>query len=209
MRTTNKLRALGLGAALVGWSLIAPRLPQRWHPLPHTVLGALAVAGARGRLGLRPPALWRGLRFGLAAALAAALGVAATTTHGRVRLAMADRELPPSAARWLLVGIPLGTVFAEETAYRGVLGTAATSGFGRTAGRLLQAVSFGLSHLADARRAGEPLLPTVLVTGLAGWVFGWLYDRSGSIVAPMLAHLAVNEAGAVAALIVQRGRVTD
>jgi membrane protease YdiL (CAAX protease family) len=46
----------------------------------------------------------------------------------------------------------------------------------------------------------------VLVTGLAGWVFGWLYERSGSLIAPMLVHLAVNEAGALAALAVQNTR---
>jgi membrane protease YdiL (CAAX protease family) len=33
---------------------------------------------------------------------------------------------------------------------------------------------------------------------------GWLYARSGSLAAPMLVHLAINEAGAVAALAVQR-----
>jgi uncharacterized protein len=63
-----------------------------------------------------------------------------------------------------------------------------------------------LSHIADARSTGKPVVPTVLVTGLAGWVFGWLYERSGSLIAPMLAHLAVNEAGAVAALAVQKTR---
>ena len=46
---------------------------------------------------------------------------------------------------------------------------------------------------------------TVVATGLAGWVFALLAERSGSLLAPMLAHLAINEAGAVAALIVQRG----
>jgi len=46
----------------------------------------------------------------------------------------------------------------------------------------------------------------VLATGLAGWAFGWLADRSGSLAAPMLAHLAINEAGAVAAVAVQRRR---
>ena len=35
----------------------------------------------------------------------------------------------------------------------------------------------------------------MLVTGIAGWLFGWLADRSGSLAAPMLAHLAINEAG--------------
>jgi hypothetical protein len=45
---------------------------------------------------------------------------------------------------------------------------------------------------------------TVVVTGLAGWLFGWLAQRSGSLAAPMLAHLAINEAGALAALAAQR-----
>ena len=42
-----------------------------------------------------------------------------------------------------------------------------------------------------------------MVTALAGWAFGWLAERSGSLLAPVLAHLAINEAGAVAALAVQ------
>ena len=108
--------------------------------------------------------------------------------------------------QWLLLGIPLGTVASEEAAYRGALGTVAADAFGPAGGRLVQAAAFGLSHIADARATGEPVVPTVLVTGLAGWVFGWLYERSGSLIAPMLAHLAVNEAGAVAALSVQNSR---
>ena len=44
----------------------------------------------------------------------------------------------------------------------------------------------------------------MLVTGVAGWLFGWLAGRSGSVLAPVLVHLAINEAGAVAALAVQR-----
>jgi membrane protease YdiL (CAAX protease family) len=48
------------------------------------------------------------------------------------------------------------------------------------------------------------VLGTIAVTGLAGWVFGLLADRSGSLAAPMLAHLAINEAGAIAALAAQR-----
>ena len=88
--------------------------------------------------------------------------------------------------------------------YRGALRTVAARAFGRRGGRLLQASAFGLSHIVDARAAGEPIVGTVLVTGAAGWAFGWLADRSGSIVAPALAHLAINEAGAIAAVALQR-----
>lgn len=84
------------------------------------------------------------------------------------------------------------------------LATIGARAFGRSGGRILQAGAFGLSHIADARATGEPLVLTVLATGIAGWMFGWLADRSGSLAAPLLTHLAINEAGAVAAVLVQR-----
>jgi hypothetical protein len=95
-------------------------------------------------------------------------------------------------------------VWSEEAAFRAALGTVADGAFGPSWGRLVQATAFGLSHVSDARRTGEPVLGTVLVTGVAGWAFGWLYARSGSLAASMFAHLAINEAGALAALVVQR-----
>jgi membrane protease YdiL (CAAX protease family) len=121
-----------------------------------------------------------------------------------VRRSMAARDSPDSALTWLALRIPLGTVWAEEAGYRAALNTAAAQALGASGGRLLQAVTFGLSHIVDARAAGEPVAPTVAVTGAAGWLLGWLTDRSGSLAAPMLAHLAVNETAAVAALTVQR-----
>jgi membrane protease YdiL (CAAX protease family) len=83
------------------------------------------------------------------------------------------------------------------------LGTAAQQAFGDTWGRMFTAAVFGMSHVPDARAADESVPGTVLVTGTAGWGLSWLYAKSGSLAAPMLAHLAVNEAGAIAALAVQ------
>ena len=67
------------------------------------------------------------------------------------------------------------------------------------------------------RRSGCPMSPTPGPRGspwpapcwspaAAGWMFAWLYAKSGSLAAPMLAHLAINEAGAVAALAVRPAR---
>jgi membrane protease YdiL (CAAX protease family) len=148
--------------------------------------------------------LWSGIRYGLAAGGVAALGVAAVSTLPPVRRAMAERELPEHPGRWLLLSIPIGTVWPEEAAYRATLGTVAEAAFGPTRGRLLQAAAFGLWHIVDARVTGQPVIGTVLLTGVAGWFFGWLHARSGSLAAPMLVHLAVNEAAGLAALSVQR-----
>ena len=198
----SKFRAAGLAAALVGWSFAAPRV--RWHPVPNASLGTGLVAITRSPLGLRPPALWSGIRYGLAAGGAAALGVAAITALPPVQRAMAERDLPEHPVRWLLLGIPIGTVWPEEAAYRATLGTVAEAALGPTRGRVLQAMAFGLWHIVDARLTGQPVIGTVLLTGVAGWFFGWLHARSGSLAAPMLMHLAVNEASGLAALAVQR-----
>lgn len=200
----TRLRALSLAAALVGWSFVGPRLPAAWRaPLQAGAAGLLVLA-TRAPLGLSPPRLWAGARLGSAAGAVAAGAIAAATVVPSVRAAMAGRESPGSVPGWLLLRIPFGTVWAEEAAFRAALTAAASAAFGRPGGRLLQAASFGLSHVADARAAGDPVLGTVLVTGAAGWLFGWLAQLSGSLAAPMLVHLAINEAGAIAALVVRR-----
>lgn len=193
-----------MGTALVGWSFFGPRLPSAYRTPAQAAAGSLLALTAGVTLGFRPPLVWAGLRLGSAAAALVTATIAATTPVPKVRLSMSARELPESVPGWLAWHIPVGTVWAEEAAFRGALGDVAAKAFGPTRGRLLQAGAFGLSHIADARMVGEPLLPVVVVTGLAGWVFGWLAERSGSLVAPILVHLAINEAGAIAAVVVQR-----
>jgi uncharacterized protein len=199
----RQLRALCLAAALVVWSFVSPRLPAGWRVALQAGVGGLLVRVTGAPLGLRPPRLWAGLRLGSAAAAVAGTAIVATTAVPHVRRSMSVRELPASAPGWLLLRIPIGTVWAEEAAFRAALATVGSEAFGKSGGRLLQAVAFGLSHIADARATGEPMLATVLATGIGGWLFGWLADRSGSLAAPLLVHLAINEAGAVAALAVQ------
>jgi len=195
---------LPLAAGLVGWSFLSPRLPAVWRVALQAGVGGLLVLMTGAPLDLRPPRLWVGLRLGSAAAVAAVTAIAATTSVPVVRLSMFERELPASVPGWLVLRIPVGTVWAEEAAFRAALATVGSGAFGKSGGRLLQAAAFGLFHIADARATGEPVLATVLVTGIGGWLFGWLADRSGSLAAPLLVHLGINEAGAVAALAAQR-----
>ncbi|WP_207546069.1 CPBP family intramembrane glutamic endopeptidase, partial [Mycobacterium intracellulare] len=182
-RRSRQAYALSLAAALVGWSFAGPRLPSRWRMALQAGLGGALVLVTRAPLGLGPPRLWAGLRLGSAVAFSAASTVAATIRLPPVRQSMAVREPPASAPDWLLVRIPVGTVWSEESAFRGALATAGSAAFGRRGGRVLQAIAFGLSHIPDARATGEPVAATVLVTGIGGWLFGWLADRTGSLAA--------------------------
>ena len=198
-------RAVALAAALLGWSVLAPRLPGRWNPLPQLAFSAAIARLSPAPLGLTPPRLWKGLAWGSGAAAPVLVAIAAGAAIAPVRAGMALRRLPDPAGSWLLLRIPFGTVWPEEVTYRATLGAAAERAFGATPGRLFAAAVFGLSHVPDARAANEPVAGTVVATAAAGWTFAWLSAKSGSVAAPMLAHLAVNEAGAVAALAVQRG----
>ncbi|OMB85412.1 Rv0804 family intramembrane glutamic endopeptidase [Mycolicibacterium conceptionense] len=202
----KRIRAVALAAGVVGWKgLVDPRLPARWQPVARAALGSVLMFATGARPGLRPPAVWSGLRLGAVAATAVSAGVAATSTVPPVRAGMRRKVLPDEPRRWLALRIPLGTVWPEEATFRGALGKLGAEAFGPAGGQVLQAGAFGLSHIADARAAGQPVVPTVLATGAAGWVFGWLAQRSASLAAPMLAHLAINEAGALAALACQAG----
>ncbi|MBU9763227.1 CPBP family intramembrane metalloprotease [Mycobacterium sp. TNTM28] len=202
--TAAKIRALALAAGLVAWNgLVDPRLPARWQPVVRAGLGGVLMLSTGARAGLQPPALWTGLRLGSAAAATVSAAVATASAVPLVRTEMRRKALPDRAGRWLALRIPLGTVWPEEAAFRAALGKLGAEAFGPTGGQLLQAGAFGLSHIADARSAGEPVIPTVLATGAAGWVFGWLAQRSASLAAPMLAHLAINESGALAVLAYQ------
>lgn len=193
-------RAVVLAAAVAAGKSVLTRTPAL------AAAGTALVALSGATIGVRRPALGSGLRLGLAVATPVAVGVAVSAALPPVRAGMAARDLPADPLRWLVLRIPVATVWAEEAAFRAGLGSVTAAALGPRGGRLVQAVAFGLSHIGDARRTGEPVWATVAVTGAAGWAFDWLYRRSGSLVAPILVHLAINEAGAVAALLVQRGR---
>ncbi|MCV7230597.1 Rv0804 family intramembrane glutamic endopeptidase [Mycolicibacterium komossense] len=200
-------RPIALAGLLVGYSATAGlAIPGRRHPIVQAALGSALAALAGAQPGLDGDELRSGLGFGMAAAAVVAAGVGVGAAIPAVRAGMAARALPRPAWKWLLVDIPIGTVWAEEASYRGALETVAAGAYGPVMGRLVQAVAFGLSHVPDARGAGEPVLGTIVVTGTAGWIFGWLATSSGSLIAPVLAHLAINEVGAVVALLVQRRR---
>ena len=139
-------------AALVGWSLggatgaalPSPSRTPRWAP---------GLSRFRPPLGLRPPALRSGLRQGLAAADAGAARRRRGDAVPQVRAAMADRERPDASVRWLLLGIPLGTVWAEEAPFRGMLGTLAERRSGRGRG------------CCSRRRSGSGTSSTRALTG--------------------------------------------
>ena len=204
-------------AALAGYNNLAGQRPwhRRWYPAVNacaaaTALGAAAAAGLTGDdLGLSPDKLRPGLRRGAAAAapVVATLALAALTPATRPLLddervaSLTNRQL----AYQVLLRIPVGTVAWEEIAFRGVLQAALRRVLAEPAATAAASATFGLWHirptaealalnrLAPSRGARIATVTAVAAgTAAAGAVLSVLRDRSGSLAAPVLLHLAAN-----------------
>ncbi len=153
--------------------------------------GALTVAAA----------LWSGLRgfdlpfFGDSAALSVLLGslaTVATVSLGLLayRLLPVLREIAEEIAPRLLDGVNRSSLvllalfsgIGEETFFRGALQ--------QEFGLVVASLVFGLVHVGPDRRY---LVWTVWAV-LAGLLFGVLYEVTGGLLAPILAHSAHNAA---------------
>jgi len=119
-----------------------------------------------------------------------------------------------------MIIIPLQTVIPEELAFRGVLHGAMDRAWGFRGVAAAGSLLFGLWHIASSmgltsgnvgftRVLGGGVLGmlagialAVLATAAAGFVFTWLRQRSGSLIAPIALHWSLNGMGAVAAALV-------
>ena len=81
----------------------------------------------------------------------------------------------------------------EELFFRGVVFRSIRDRHGFWIGAVVSAIVFGLVHYVPAPWRDAALLQTAMVfTGLA---LAWIYERRGTIVAPMAAHMAFNTIG--------------
>ena len=158
-------------------------------------------------LGLRLDALSRGLAWGLGAFGVAfvvlLLGAVIPATNGFLH----DSRAAISGGRMfynLIVSILLSTVIPEEFAFRGVLLGTALQLFRRWGAIVLSSALFGLWHIAPTLHtmsdnqtvrhapAAIVVLGAITATFVAGLIFGWLRVRSGSLLAPAIAHFAAD-----------------
>lgn len=196
--------AAGCAVALVAWNnlvLPAAALGPRGRAAANAAFGVAVAATARAggvsaeELGWREPG--KGVLWGTVSAVVPVAAYTAMLAVPAVRRRMAAGARRADHTEWVFVHIPFGTVLAEELVFRSVLHALARRA-SRRWGRALGAVAFGLWHVVPARRAGDSVPGTVVLTALSGMVFDELRGRTGSVAAPMLAHLAINIGGAIA-----------
>ena len=196
--------------------LVRPGLP----PVPRLV-GGLVVAGCTvvlglwagldaDGLGLSPRRLTDGLRYGglafVAVTVVILLGVAIPATREAFHSGRADITAGQLLVQVPLT-IPLGTVVVEELAFRGALLGLFRLTMPTSRAVVACSLLFGLWHVpsvlaatsgSDVRVLGAAT-GTFVATFAAGVAFCWLRVRSGSLLAPAMAHLATNSVALVAA----------
>jgi uncharacterized protein len=181
-------------------------------------LGSVADLSAE-ELGLARAAVGRGLRSGGAALAVIAVTVAVAAWVPALQRAFEDERADIGGGGLLvrvLVVIPVGTVVVEELIFRGVVHGLLSRLTSVTGAVAIGAAIFGLWHVypewrasgdgdavAGLGRAGA-VLATFVSTTIAGALFGWLRARSGSLVAPVLAHLGTNTLALLAAWLLVR-----
>lgn len=220
-----------LATALVVYSSVTNLRPtgNATYVIRNVVTGVVLVLIARAaglsweELGLDRQDLSAGLRWGwltvLIAAVALAGAAALADRFPVVGRLLSDRRAdlePDELAVHAFVRIPIGTAVFEEIAFRAVLLGAFLAVTSTPWAVAWSSVAFGLWHVVPALRrldindVEDPaarrgsVIGAVVFTGLAGVLFCLLRLGSGSVMAPILAHAAVNSLGLLVAAFHQR-----
>jgi uncharacterized protein len=220
-------RELGATAAVLAFGAFSQgRLGRRTQVPANLAAGVGAVLLARGsglswaELGLAPADARRGARVGATAAApiigAIVLGVGLPVT----RQLFVDERIVAATRRQalfdVLVRIPIATAVAEELLFRSALLGVASRRRSQAAAVVGTSIAFGAWHVAPAlqghranaagaelaaRVGGAPaaVVATVAVTAGAGVALATLRARSRSVVAPIVAHAALNTVAFLAA----------
>jgi len=214
-----------LSAALLVWSGVANLvIGERAYVARNLVLVAVLLAVAwraglgRDAMGLAVARMSSGLRWGVGAAAVVAAAVSAAVALADVvpgiATLLADARTDALGDGLLyatLVRIPLGTAVFEEVAFRGVLLGWLLRVVTTPRAVVISSAVFGLWHIPPATvtlmindiavgsaEGIAAIIGAVVVTTVAGAMFSWLRLRSGSLLAPTLAHWATNSLGLLA-----------
>lgn len=220
----DTFRALGVLAGIAATNIVAHRAglsPAVVIPASAAAIALLAQAsGLTLRdLGLDRAHLGRGLRWAAYCTLAIAAGITIVLLMPGGPAVFADARFPDlsSAAYTALIVVPFATVLPEELLFRGVLDGALHRRLGPRAAYAVGALAFGGWHaitslsLASGNHTVRGVVGdgafgrivctagVVAVTSVAGLGLSWLRRRTGSLLAPIGLHWALNGAGALAA----------
>jgi membrane protease YdiL (CAAX protease family) len=226
--STRARFVIALSVALVAYNAVVQLVPAYdalYVPLNLAATAVVVLTASRHGLGATDLALkretaWSGFVWGGAIAGGAALLLGIAAAVPALHWLLDDARVAGIGTAALLyrifVRIPLGTVLLEEVAFRGALFGAWARRRGVTHAAIGSSIVFGLWHvrpaidllskneLAESLAAPIPAVAALVAFSAgAGILLCLLRIRSRSLVAPMVAHAAVNSLATLAAFAVQ------
>ena len=210
----DSIMALVVVASVATWNNALHLAPRRWRDVVVTVGIALGgVLGAAWLFSAIDPLrgvgdMWPWIGGAAVASGSVALVALVSPTVGRH---LADRRIvemsTPGFVTHTLVRIPIVTALCEEILFRGVAWSLLALIGGPSLAWWGSSLAFALGHVVvatqQARREGHPslrwVLTTLVMTGLAGALLGWLRLTTDAIWASVGVHATVNVVLALAA----------
>ncbi len=224
--------ATATALALVCWNNVLAA--HGWHNRHYVsanltgTVALLAVARLRGlrarELGLSAQHAAAGARLGAVVSGTVMVGFAAAVSSPNHRRWLRDARVAGmsnrSVAHQAVVRVPLGTVVWEETAFRAVLPALLRRVMPVHGARVANSVLFGLWHVRPTLEALRlngaathglrdlaGVVIAVVANALADVLLSSLQRTAGSLLAPILVHIATNSGGTVAAAVASCPRI--
>ena len=177
----DMLPVLGVFFAIALLSVVVAVAPLGW--------GAIPALGLRG-------ANWKYIVFGAIGTMALSVGVSQFGLQPEGMKQVFEIVQSPGQLGLSLLLLAVLAPLVEELVFRGLL-------YGWLAGRWGKIVGWIVSSLAFAAAHTEPA-HSVLVCPL-GLLFGWLRQRTDSLLPSLVAHIANNGLALIAAAYLERG----
>jgi membrane protease YdiL (CAAX protease family) len=179
------LTALALEAAFVGFSIL-------WVSLRHShALAALGLRSSRGTRDLAVGAWFGAGLFGVTVfAVAPLVSWVWTLVSGESPPPIDQPVVPnhPTGAEAVLgaVAVVVGAPLGEEVFFRGFLHGSLRGRVGFSAAAAISSLAFAIFHVS-------PFLIVLML--FVGFALAWLFERRGSLIAPIGAHAMFNVIG--------------
>ncbi len=175
---------------IVGWTDHLPGLTGFLGRMASAVAGSWAFLVVRGVEGDGFAWAWRRESFRDAvvgfcgfAAVGVPLGLYLDFIRWNPQWPGAQRLLLSLAFTYFVIALP------EELLFRGILENLLQARLGILLARLCASGCFGISHVVHPP---APNWDYVLLAAIAGWSYGWVWGRTGSVPAAALTHMWVD-----------------
>ena len=206
-------------------TVLARLIPKKWHIILNISIAILAIIMGFSfglsleQMGLSPYSIKDGIIVAIIASVVIVFGTIVIAIIPPFRRFFLGENLANANGKLLTfeaaIRIPFSTALIEEILFSGVLLGLLLTQLPVAQALILSAILFGLWHVfptitsleqndaaaaivgAKKSRQRAGVIAAIIITSIAGLVFGWLRVLAGSVLAPWLVHWSINASGVV------------